>query len=457
VALKADLEELEKNKVKMKVEVPAEEVQKAIDRAFRDLAREVFIPGFRKGKAPRRVLQARLGMETIYDEVKQSNLPEYYSEALKQLGIEPIDEPEIDVEEIEIEEGKPLVFEVTVDIKPRVELKEYRGVEVEKPDEGVTEQEIDEVLDNMREKFAQLDVVSGKTLAEGDFALIDYEGTVNDQPIDGGSSKDFMLEVGTPDIWPEFNEELKEKRKGDILDIKVKMPDQLPNQDLAGKIASFKVIVKEVKVKRLPEADDDFAKESSKFDTLQELREDIRSKLEEAKSSQAEESVRSQALKKLADELEVEIPEKMVEDYVRQRQDEMQARLASRGISMDSYLKASDITEDRMKDELTAEANRLIKNELVLDAVIRAEGIDVSEEEVQEEIENSAGMLGIRPEEYRRVLEERDSMEGFAEELKHRKALKFLGDHAVFAGEGANKAALSEEASQDTGEQGETQ
>ena len=456
MALKAEMEELEKNKVLVKVEVPAEEVQKAVDRAFRDLAREVFVPGFRKGKVPRRVLQARLGMEPIYEEVKQSNLPEYYSQALDQLGIEPIDEPEIDVEAIEIEEGKPLVFEAAVEIKPQVELENYRGVEVEKPDQEVTEEEIDQVLESMRERFAQLEVAAGKTLADGDFALIDFDGTVNGQPFDGGSSRDFMLEVGSHGIWPEFNEELRGKRKGDILDIKVKMPERYPDEEIAGKMASFKVIVKEVKVKKLPEADDDFAREASKFDTLQELREDIRAKLEEAKKSQAEESVRMQALRKLAEGLEVEIPQKMVEDYVRQRRDELEARLTSRGISMDSFLKAAEATEKGMEEGFAAEARQLIRNELVLDAVVRAEGIEVSEKEIQEEIEKNAELLGVRAEDFRAALEKRGGIEGLKEDIRHRKALKFLGDHAVFAGEGTKKDDVPEEAPEDAKAEGET-
>ncbi len=440
MAVKAEMEETDKNKVHIKVEVPAEDIGKAVDRAFREIAREVMIPGFRKGKAPRRVLQARLGMDAIYDEVKQSNLPDYYAQALEQLGIEPIDEPEIDFDEIEIEEGKPLTFEATVEIKPRVESIDYKGVEVERPDEEVTGEEVQRVIDNMREKFAQLEVVSGKVLADGDFALIDFDGTVNDVAFEGGSARDFMLEVGTEDIWPEFNEELRGKRKGDILDIKVKMPEQFPEEELAGKIASFKVIVKEVKVKKLPEADDDFAKESSKFDTIAELEEDIRGKLAEAKKSQARESVRMQVLEKLAEGLEVEIPEKMVEDYSQKRRQDLEARLSSSGISLDDYLKAVDYTPERMDEEFEEEARRLIRNELVLDAVIRAEKLEVSDEELQEEIGERADMFGVPPERFRKVLEERGGIEEMREDLRRRKALKFLGDNAVFAGEGGKAA-----------------
>lgn len=453
MALKAELEELEPNKVMVKVEVPAEDIKKAIDRAFRDLGREVFIPGFRRGKVPRRVLQARLGMEPIYDEVKQSNLPDYYSEALKQLGIEPIAEPEIDVDEIEIEEGKPLMFDATVEIKPRVEVEDYKGVEVEKPDEEITEEGVNKVLDGMREKFAQLEVASGKTLAEGDYAMVDFDGTVNNQPFEGSSAKDFMLEVGSQDIWPEFNQELTGKRKGDILDIKVKMPEQYPDENMAGKVASFKVIVKEVKLKKLPEANDDFAKEASRFDTIDELKADIRTRLEETSKTQAEQSVRMQVLEKLSNQLDVEIPQRMMHDYAHEREHDLEARLAARGISLESYLKAMDYTEKRMEEEFETEADRLIRNELVLESVIRSEGIEVSDKELKDEIERLAGILGIKPEDYRAVLEKRGNMDQFREELKQEKALKFLGEHAVFAGEGGSTTSGSEETAPESAEE----
>ncbi|MDY6794668.1 MAG: trigger factor [Actinomycetota bacterium] len=458
MAVKAEKEVLEGNKVKIKVEVPAEEVDGAIDRAFRDISREVFIPGFRKGKVPKRVLQARLGMDAIYEEVKQSNLPDYYAEALDQLGIKPIDEPDIDIEELEIEEGKPLVFEAEVEIKPQVELEGYIGIEVEKPDEEVADEDIDKALESVRENFAQLEVASGKALDDGDYALIDYTGTVNGEPFGGSNAKDMMLELGTENIWPEFNQELKEKRKGDILDIKVQMPEHIPDEDLAGKIAYFKVIVKEVKVKKLPDADDDFAKESSQFDTLQELKDDIRGKMEEAKKVQAEDSVRMQVLEKLAEGLEVEIPQKMVDDFTQGRKNELEARLASRGISLDSYLEAMDYTEKRMEEELAEEAEKVVRNELVLDAVIRGEGLEVSDEELQEEIERRAGIFGVAPEQYREVTEKREGLENLRDELLHRKTLKFLGDNAVFAGGGGNRVSgVEEEAPSDNEREAESE
>jgi len=454
VTVKAEMEEVEKNKVRIKVEVPAEEVSRAIDRAFRDIAREVFVPGFRRGRVPRRVLQARLGMEPVYEEVKQSNLPAYYREALEQLDLEPIAEPEIDLEEIEIEEGKPLSFQAVVEVKPRVELTGYKGVVVERPEEEVTDEEVQRALDNLRERFAQLEVASGKTLADGDYALIDFEGTVNGQPFEGGSAKDFMLEVGSENIWPEFNQELRGKRKGDILDIKVKMPEQFPDPEMAGKIASFKVLVKEVKVKKLPEADDDFAKEASKFDTIQELKEDIRRRLQEMKSERARESVRLQVLRKLADGLEVEIPRRMVDEYVQRRRRDLESRLATRGIALESYLKAVNYTEKRMEEEFGEEAERLIRNELVLDAVVRAEGLEVSDEELEKEIERRADMLGLKPETLRSAIEEREGLEDLRVDLLREKALRLLGEHAAFADQGEGPSPAQPE-SGDRGEEEE--
>lgn len=440
--VKAEKEIVEGNRVKIRVEVPAEEVDRAIDRAFRQLAREVFVPGFRRGKVPRRVLQARLGMEPIVEEVKQSHIPEYYSEALRVLDLEPIDDPELDWDSISVEEGKPLVFEAEVEVKPRVEVSDYKGVEVEAPEEEATEEEVQRALEALRERFAQLEAVEGKSLAEGDFALIDFDGTVNGQPFQGSSAKDYMLEVGRPDIWPEFNRELLGKRKGDILDIKVKMPETHPNPELAGKIASFKVLVKEVKVKRLPELNDDFAKEASSFDTLEELKEDLREKITRAKKERAEETVRQRIMEKLTRDLEVDIPRKMIDRYVEARRKDLEARLARRDISLESFLKAANYTERKMEEDFAAEAERLIKNELVLEAVARAEGIAVSDAELEEEILRRATALGIEAAEYREVLEERGLLEELKLDLLHEKALKFLVDHAVIAGKEGEETEL---------------
>lgn len=434
VKVKAEKEIVDKNKVKIRVEVPAEEVDKAIDRAFRRLAREVFVPGFRRGKVPRRVLQARLGMEPVLEEVKQSDIPEYYSEALRQLELEPIDDPELDWDSISVEEGKPLVFEAEVEVKPRVEVSDYKGVEVEAPEEEATEEEVQRALESLRDRFAQLEAVEGKSLAEGDFALIDFDGTVNGKPFPGSSAKDYMLEVGRPDIWPEFNQELLGKRKGDILDIKVKMPDNHPDPEMAGKIASFKVLVKEVKVKKLPELNDDFAKEASSFDTLEELKADLREKITRAKKERAEETVRQRIMEKLTQDLQVDIPRKMIDRYVEARRKDLENRLARRDISLESFLKAANYTEKKMEEEFAAEAERLIKNELVLEAVARAEGITVSDRELEEEVLRRATALGVDAGEYREVLEERGLLDELKIDLLHEKALKFLVDNAVIAG-----------------------
>ncbi len=427
--MKTELEQHEDNKVKLKVEVPAEDLQKAIDNAFREIARHVAIPGFRKGKVPRRVLQTRLGMEAIYDEVLEHDLPGYYTEAVKEAGIEPVSQPEVDVEEIE--EGKPLIFTAVVEVLPQVESVEWKGVEVEKPESEVTEEELGKAIDNLRDNFAKLEDTPGKKLDEGDFALIDYSGSVNNVPVEEGPINDFMLEIGSSNIWPEFNEELKGKRKGDILDIKVTMPEDYKDQAMAGQVASFKVIVKEVKVKKLPDLDDDFAKEASEFDTLDELKADLSEKMGEMKKRRAEQKLQQDVLSKLVEQTEIEVPEGMVDDYVKDRHNRLEQILGSYGIGMDAYMASSDTDKDRMDAEFADDARKSIKARLILDTVVRTENVAISDEELDKEIEEHAEAQQTTAENYREFLEQRGSLEAFREEMAREKALKLIVENAV--------------------------
>ena len=429
--MKTDMEQLEENKVLLKVEVPAEDLQKAIDRAFREVAQHVAIPGFRKGKVPRRVLQTRLGMEAIYDEVLEHDLPGYYSDAVREAGIEPISQPEVDV--VEIEEGKPLVFTATVEVLPTIESVEWKGVEIEKPEYDVTDEELSKAIDNLRDNFAKLEDMSGKKLAEGDFALIDYSGSVNNAPIEEGTINDFMLEIGSSNIWPEFNEELKDKRKGDILDVKVTMPEDYKDPAMAGQVASFKVIVKEVKVKKLPELDDDFAKEASEFDTLDELKADLQEKMGEMKKQRVEQKVQQEALTKLVEGNDIEVPESMIDDYVKDRHARLEQILGSYGIGVEDYMASSDTDKDRMDAEFSEDARKSIKARLILDTVARTEDIQVSDEELAGEIETRAESMQTTAENYREFLEQRGSMEAFQEEMAREKALKLIVENAVFS------------------------
>jgi trigger factor len=430
VTISTEIEEKENNQVVLKVEVDAEQVKKDIDRAFREFARQVFIPGFRKGRVPRRVLQARMGMEPVYEQVMETRLPEYFRQAVKQAGIEPVAEP--DIEDVEIEEGKPLTFTATVDVKPRVELGEYKGLEIEEPEREVSEEEVQAALDRLRERFARLESVPGKKLEKGDFALIDFNGTLNGVPLEGGSVEDFMFELGEGTLWPEFDEELEGKRVGDILDVRVKMPEEAAEEGQAGQIASFKVIVKEVKVKRLPEPDDDFAREASEFDTMEELRSDIRSKLEQAKQEQAENMIRSAIMRKLVDELEVELSRKMVDAMVERRKHRLADSLQGLGLSLESYMGLTGKSEEAMQDELTGEVVEMVKRELILEEVARLEGLEVEEEEFSAAVAEQAASSGIDKERLSALLEEDpEAKEGFKHGILMRKALQLLRDHAV--------------------------
>ncbi len=429
--MKTELEQLEDNKVLLKVEVPAEDLQKAIDSAFREVARHVAIPGFRKGKVPRRVLQTRLGMEAIYDEVLEHDLPGYYSEAVREAGIEPVSQPEVDV--TEIEEGKPLIFTATVEVLPKIESVEWKGVEVEKPEDEVTDEELSKAIDNLRDNFAKLEDTPGKKLDEGDFALIDYTGSVNNMPLEEGTINDFMLEIGSSNIWPEFNEELKGKRKGDILDIKVAMPEDYKDPSMAGQKASFKVIVKEVKVKKLPDLDDDFAKEASEFDTLDELKGDLREKMGEMKKQRAEQKLQGDTLAKLVENNEIDVPQSMIDEYVKDRHARLEQILGSYGIGVEDYMASSDTSKDSMDAEFADDARKSIKARLILDTVVRTEGIEVSEEELTDEIEKRAASMQTTAEEYRAFLEQRASLDAFKEEMAREKALKLIVENAVLS------------------------
>ncbi len=429
MAIKTEIEELEKNQVILKVEVDADEVKKAIDQAFREAAREVSIPGFRRGKVPRRVLQARIGLEPIYEQVMESRLPDYYREAVEQAGIEPVAEPEI--EDVEIEEGKPLTFSAKVDVKPPVELTGYKGVEVEKPDTEVTQEEIDSAVDRLRDRFARLESSPGKKLVEGDFALIDFSGTVNDQPLENGTADDFMFELGKGMLWPEFDTELDGKRVGDILDVKVKVPEDAAEESMAGQTASFKVIVKEVKVKQLPELNDDFAKEASEFDTLDDLISDIRAKMEKVKEEQADNAIRARVIEKLVEGLEIELSEKMIANHARRQKERLEHDLQNVGLSLDSYLGMTGTDEEKMEEELTENAIRRIKSEFILEEIIRQEALEVLEEELAEAVAERAESSGVTPERFREMLEEQEAVEYFKQTILFERAMQLLQDNAV--------------------------
>ncbi len=425
------MEQLEDNKVVLKVEVPAEDLQKAIERAFREVSRHVAIPGFRKGKVPRRVLQTRLGMEAIYDEVLEHDLPGYYGDAVREAGIEPVSQPEVDV--VEIEEGKPLVFTATVEVLPQVESVEWKGVEISKPESELTDEELSTAMDNLRENFAKLEDTPGKKLDEGDFALIDYTGSVNNMPLEEGPINDYMLEIGSGNIWPEFNEELKGKRKGDILDIKVTMPEDFKEPQMAGQVASFKVIVKEVKVKKLPELNDDFAKESSEFDTLDELKADLQEKMGEMKKQRADQKVQQEALTKLVESTDIDVPQSMIDEYVKDRHARLEQILGSYGIGVEDYMASSDTDKDRMDTEFADDARKSIKARLILDTVVRTEEIQVGDEELDKEIETRAESMQTTAENYRTFLTERGSLEAFKGEMAREKALKLIVENAVLS------------------------
>jgi len=386
--LKATAERLEKNRVALHVEVEAERVDAALERAYRKLASRVNIPGFRKGRAPRKVVEARLGKEALYDEALEELIPAAYKEALEATDTDPIDQPRI--EGIEIEAGKPLRFRAEVDVKPEAELGEYKGIEVEKLVEQVEEKDVEHILDHLREDHAEL-VEAGRDVVErGDFAVIDFEGFIDGQPFSGGAGKGYLLQIGSGRFIEGFEEQLIGARVGEKTQVKVTFPADYRAEALQGKEAVFNVTVRELKVKRLPELDDEFAKDVGDAETLGELKAKIRKELEEAALERAEREMRNELVRRVRDNAVVDAPEVLVEGELAEMLNDFAANLAYRGIDPQVYLERSGKSLEDLKAELRPEAEGRVKARLVLETIAKREGIAVGPDELQARIDQIA-------------------------------------------------------------------
>ncbi|MDI6892198.1 MAG: trigger factor [Actinomycetota bacterium] len=425
--MKTTVEELEKNKILLKVEVPANDLDSAIVRAYESVSRKANIPGFRKGKIPRKVIDSKVGKESVLEEALRDVIPIWYLQAVEKSGIEPIDKPDIEV--TKFEEGQPLLFNATVEVKPQVKLGEYKEVEVGRLPTEVTEEEVDLQVAILRDRFAQLEPIT-RNVRKGDFVLIDFDGFVDGKPFEGGSATDYLLEVGSNAFIPGFEEQMVGVRKGEIKNVWVDVPKDYDFPDIAGKKVKFKVLIKEVKQKVLPALNDDFAKEIGEFDTFEELRESFRERLKELKKAQAEEKIRQDLLEQVSAESEVEIPEVMVNRGTEEIIREFTFSLQGRGLTLDSYLEATKSTLEDMKQDLKGDAEKRVKNELVLGEIAQREGLKVSDEETDKEIKAIAGRINRNPEELERSLEERGSMGLLKEDILRRKSLDWVVEHA---------------------------
>ncbi|GAA3408404.1 trigger factor [Paenibacillus hodogayensis] len=422
--MKATWEKIEKNKVVLNVEVEAEQVATALDRAFKKVVAKANIPGFRKGKVPRQIFEARFGVESLYQDALDILLPEVYVKAVEESAIEPVDRPDVEIEQFG--KGQALIFKATVIVKPEVQLGEYKGIEVEKKDDSVTADEIGEELKRLQQRHAELVVLEEGTAENGDIAVIDFEGSVDGVPFEGGKAEKHSLELGSGSFIPGFEEQVVGLAKGEEKDINVTFPEEYQAEELKGKAAVFKVLVHDIKRKNLPELDDEFAKDVSEFDTLDEFKQDIEKRLQERKSKTNEQERESAIIEKAAANAEVEVPEAMITSEVEQMYNDFGNRLQMQGMELSMYLQFTGQDEATVKQQMRTDAERRVRNNLVIEAIAKAEGFTASEEEITAELERLAGQYQRSAEELRAILGANGSLDSIEKDLITRKTVEFL-------------------------------
>jgi trigger factor len=420
------VEPLEGNKIRLHVAVPADEFEQAIDSAFRKLARQVKIPGFRPGKAPRRILEARLGTEMAREQALQDALPDYYASAVETEGLDTIAPPEIDI--TAGAETGPVEFDAVVEVRPIVELSGYEGLRVEVPTPNRSDEAVTAQLDALRERFADLQE-SARPLQDGDFASIDIKGYVHDEVIDALSATDFLYEVGSALVVPKLDEELRGKRPGDIL----KFTDALPDRfgDRAGEEVAFQVLVKETKQRILPDPTDEWVSDVTEFETLDELRADISRRMELVGKVQARVAVREKVLEAVSEMIDIDVPDVLVRDEMERRLHDFMHRLEHQGATIDQYLEATGQAQDVFVTGVREGSMQAVKADLALRAVVAQESIEAADDELDTEIARLAEQTGQKPDKVRRDLDRRGALDALRSEITRGKALQFLIDHAV--------------------------
>jgi len=435
--METTLEELERHRVKLTVRVPPEEAKPTLDLAFRHLAGAVNVPGFRKGKAPRKVIESQLGRGAVMQEFLEHALSDFYLQALREHDLAPIADPEFEDVDVSDVEGQGFSFAATVDVRPRLSFApdDYEGLEVERPETRVSDSEVDDQLDRLRDRFAELEDV-GHPARRGDYVTIDVRATLHGEEIPEGTAKDLLYEVGSGIVVPQLDEELDGKRKGDIIKFNATLPDQAGER--AGEEVSYTVLVKEVKGKRLPELDDGFAKTASEFDTLDELREDIRAKLGELKEASADAGIRDRVLDTLIERVDADLPGKLIDQETESRVQATASRAERQGLTLEDVLKASGVDELEFRSDARAHATRAIKADLALEAVARAEDLQVTDEELDEAVRQVAEDIGREPKETRKLLEQGGAITSLAGDIIRKKALDRVVERAEVVGETAD-------------------
>ncbi|MBP2077420.1 trigger factor [Oceanobacillus polygoni] len=426
----AKWEKQEGNKGQLTFEVPADEFNLALDKAFKKVSKDVQIPGFRKGKIPRGMFEKRFGVESLYQDAVDIVLPEAYSKAIDETDIFPIAQPEVDIEQIE--KGKDLIFTAIVEVKPEVTLGDYKGLEVEEESVEVTDEDVENEINAIRERHAELVVKEEGKIEDGDTAVIDFEGFLDGEAFEGGKGEYHSLEIGSGSFIPGFEEKLIGKEAGEETEVEVTFPEEYHADNLAGKDAVFKVTIHEVKSKELPELDDEFAKDvDDEVETLDELKNKKREELESQRKQDADNKKREALIGQASDNTEVEIPDAMVETELDQMVREFEQQLQMQGMTLEMYAQFSGQDKDALKEQMKEDAAKRVKTNLTLEAIVKAENIEASDEDVNAELEKMATMYGTEVDQLVQMLG--GSNETIKNDLKIRAAIDFLVDNSKVA------------------------
>ena len=427
--LQTTVTELPESRVRVEAEVPAAEVERRVAQAAKRLGQGLRVPGFRAGKAPPPVIVQRMGREAVLDEAVRDSIGTWYSAAIDSAHVVPVGEPELDLGDLPAQ-GEPLTFSIEIGVRPKATLGDYKDLEVGRREATVSDEDLTAEIDRLRERSARLDTVD-RPAASGDFVVMDYVGTRDGEPFAGGEGRDQMVELGSARLVPGFEEQLEGASAGDERTVSVTFPEDYPSPELAGEEAQFAVTVKEVKAKELPALDDDLAAEAG-FDTLDELREDIRSRLSEVDGAQIESEFREAALDSAVKAATVEIPEALVEARARELWDSMLHSLSHQGINRETYLRIAGREESDIIEQSKPDAEQALRREAVLAAIIEAEGIEPSEEEVLEAVEQATadGSGGTSPKKLLARLKSTGRLESLKQDLAQRKALDLVAESA---------------------------
>ena len=422
------VENLEKSMAKITITVDADAFEEAMVKSYNKNKKNISIQGFRKGKAPRKMVEKLYGPEVFYEDAANFAIPDAYEEAAKESGLEIVSRPEIDV--VEIEKGKDFVFTATVAVKPEVTLGDYEGIEVEKKTVKVMAADVNAEIDKVREQNSRMITVENRGIKKDDTAVIDFEGFVDGEPFQGGKGEDYSLVIGSHTFIDTFEDQLVGKKAGEEVDVNVTFPEEYHEASLKGKPALFKVTVKEIKKKELPKLDDEFASEVSEFETLKEYKASVKKNLTERRKEEAKREKENEVVEKVVENITVELPEPMVDEQTQQMIQEFAGRLSSQGLSFDQYMQMTGMTVDALMGQMKPDAEKRIRTRLALEAIVDAEKIKATAKDIDKEIENMANMYQMEVDKIKEMIGDAEK-EQIGKDLAVQKAVDFVVKNAV--------------------------